>query len=131
MAVQMVATKFNVRFSARERAIAAVTAGMVDASNSEVARYCILRLAGCNHDKAKELALSREEIDFSADDKVMTLHIPTEWFESAQEKKPELSPSTLLRYSMTRLAAESEEEALQLANRKIGRPKGSRNQVRN
>lgn len=125
MVAQMPNFNLAAKIPPRELAIVAYQAGMTDASISEVGKYAILRMAGYPHDEAKGMALAlRGSHSIDDGEKVVGIRMPIEWVEMARANVPEHSDNTsyLLRYSLARLTS-SENEAREIAGRKIGRPR--------
>ncbi len=110
----------------RELAIAAITAGLRDWANSEIAKYCILRGIGYADQDAKDMILSlRKVASGDTDAKVIGVWVPEAWLDLARQKYPDLTPSELFRYSVARVS-EPHEDALQRAKRVRGRPRNTR-----
>jgi len=106
----------------RELARAASQAGLTDAGRSQVARYCVLRLAGYSHEDARTGALGNgKPAPDGEEDRDISVRMPEHWVRQAREKYPDLTPAELLRYSILTLAGTSHERAMELSRRVRGR----------
>lgn len=116
------------RMPPRELAIAAVMAGMPDATVAEITRYAYRRFLGDTPEEARNVALSNRNTaagNANVHDELIVARLPKEWVEEAQNRMSEMNASTVHRYVIASIATEDSQEAMSLATRKRGRPRNS------
>lgn len=114
------------RMPPRELAIAAVMAGIPDATIAEITRYAYRRFLGDKPEEAKRIALSNRNTaanNPNANDELIVARIPKEWTEEVHNRLSGMNASTMHRYVIASIATDDAEEAMTLATRKRGRPR--------
>jgi hypothetical protein len=111
------------QISPRELWIAKAELDMPDASRAEIAKCCFLICGGMSRDDAKQQVLAQRKTPGSGkDEKIFSLRLPAEWVDAAKANMPDLSDSQLFRYVVAAVATDDDDQAMQIAVKKRGRP---------